>query len=151
MRGTILCEGAAEAAIPSDYPAEAAVPSDYPVAEAAVLSDCQAEAAAVELPQSPVPSNIENGDDENELAGQHAATESEGDGLQHSGPPQQSAQAHSPELAVVDTSSVDTPDPETLQSSSPACSQRIAAQCQRQLLQQWINDDLVQGMWSECQ
>ena len=144
-------EGVVEAAVPSDYSAEEAVPSDYPAEEAvpndypveAVPSNYQAEVAVAELSQSPVPSDIENEDDENESAGQHPATESEGDSLQHSGTLQQSDQARSPELAVVDASSADTPDPETLQSSSPTRPQRAAAQRQHQLLQQWINDDLV--------
>ena len=112
--------------------AEEAVPSNFPAAE-----------VAAELLQSPIPSDTENGDKENEPAVEQPATESEGGSLQHSVTRQQSAQALSPELAVVDASSADTPNPETLQSSAPTRPQRAAAQRQRQQLQQFISNNLI--------
>ena len=135
----------AEEAVPSDLPvAKEAVSSDSPVAAEAVPSNSPAaEAATVELPQSPVSSDIENGDDENESIEQQPATESGEESLPHSGSPPQSTQTCSLELAVVDATPADMPNPEILQSSAPTHPQRAAAQRQPQRLQQWIEDDLV--------
>ena len=93
------------------------------------------EVAATDATQSPIQSNIENGDEENESADPQLELEEsshpanyEGVSLQNCGIPHQSPQAPNPELAVIEASPADSPDHETIHDSAPTHPQRRAAQ-----------------------
>ena len=105
---------------------------------------------AAEVIQSPVPRDIENGDEENETADQQRESDesshppnNEGSSLQHCGIPLEPTQALSSELSSTEATPADSPDQKTLHASTLTRSQRRAARHQRQLMQDLIDDELI--------